>query len=254
MNVIRDISHIANQVDISADQVSKEAQALFQGTTEQAVSIDGLVSNVTAITSQIQTSTMRCSNASQLVDKATGYTVEADTKMEQLITTTKNIDQSSAQIVTIIKTIEDISLKTNILALNASIEAGRSGTEGKGFSVIANEIRSLAAKSAEAAQNTNNLINCSIQDIKTGTESTNLAVSAMQVINDCIQAIKTLMDEIAIDSVQQSEMITLVENGIKKISEVVQTNSATSEESAEVSKELSNQAKTLNNLISRFQI
>ena len=62
------------------------------------------------------------------------------------------------------------------------------------------------------------------------------------------------MDEIAIDSVQQSEMITLVENGIKKISEVVQTNSATSEESAEVSKELSNQAKTLNNLISRFQI
>ncbi len=76
----------------------------------------------------------------------------------------------------------------------------------------------------------------------------------MQVINDCIQAIKTLMDEIAIDSVQQSEMITLVENGIKKISEVVQTNSATSEESAEVSKELSNQAKTLNNLISRFQI
>ncbi len=254
MNVIRDISHIANQVDISADQVSKEAQALFQGTTEQAVSIDGLVSNVTAITSQIQTSTMRCSNASQLVDKATSYTVEADTKMEQLITTTKNIDQSSAQIVTIIKTIEDISLKTNILALNASIEAGRSGTEGKGFSVIANEIRSLAAKSAEAAQNTNNLINCSIQDIKTGTESTNLAVSAMQVINDCIQAIKTLMDEIAIDSVQQSEMITLVENGIKKISEVVQTNSATSEESAEVSKELSNQAKTLNNLISRFQI
>ncbi len=254
MNVIRDISHIANQVDISADQVSKEAQALFQGTTEQAVSIDGLVSNVTAITSQIQTSTMRCSNASQLVDKATGYTVEADTKMEQLITTAKNIDQSSAQIVTIIKTIEDISLKTNILALNASIEAGRSGTEGKGFSVIANEIRSLAAKSAEAAQNTNNLINCSIQDIKTGTESTNLAVSAMQVINDCIQAIKTLMDEIAIDSVQQSEMITLVENGIKKISEVVQTNSATSEESAEVSKELSNQAKTLNNLISRFQI
>ena len=131
---------------------------------------------------------------------------------------------------------------------------GRSGTEGKGFSVIANEIRSLAAKSAEAAQNTNNLINCFIQDIKTGTESTNLAVSAMQVINDCIQAIKTLMDEIAIDSVQQSEMITLVENGIKKISEVVQTNSATSEESAEVSKELSNQAKTLNNLISRFQI
>lgn len=254
MNMIRDISNIANQVDTSAEQVSREAQALFQGTTEQAVSIDGLVSNVTSMTSQIQTSTMRCGNASKLVDKATGYTVEADTKMEQLITTTKNIDQSSAQIVTIIKTIEDISFQTNILALNASIEAGRSGTAGKGFSVIANEIRDLAVKSAEAAQNTNNLINSSIQDIKTGTESTNLAVSAMQVINDCIQAIKTLMDEIAAASIQQAEMIILVENGIKKISEVVQTNSTTAEESAEVSKGLSNQAKILNNLISRFHI
>ena len=115
-------------------------------------------------------------------------------------------------------------------------------------------MRNLAAKSAEAAQNTNNLINHSIQDVKTGTESTDMAVSAMQVINNCIQSIKTLMDEIAAASVQQSEMIVLVENGIKEISCVVQTNSAAAEKSAAVSKELSNQARALNGLISRFQI
>ncbi len=94
----------------------------------------------------------------------------------------------------------------------------------------------------------------SIKDVETGTESTNLVVSAMQVINDCIQDIKTLMDEIAAASVQQSEMIVLVEKGMKEISEVVQTNSAAAEESAAVSKELSNQARMLNNLISRFRI
>ena len=123
-----------------------------------------------------------------------------------------------------------------------------------GFSVVADEVRSLAAKSAEAAQNTNNLISRSIQSAKTGTESTDQAVSAMQVINDCIQSIKSLMDEISAASVQQSEMIVLVENGIKEISNVVQDNSTAAEKSASVSKELSQQARTLRVLISRFRI
>ena len=253
-NVIRDISQVARQVDSSAGRVSTGAQALSQGTLEQAASIDGLVANVSTITTQIQTSTVRCGDATDLVRKATGYAAEADTKMEQLTEATQNIDRSSAQIGTIIKTIEDIAFQTNILALNAAVEAARAGSAGKGFSVVADEVRNLAAKSAEAAQNTNSLINRSIQDVKSGTESTDLAVSAMRVIDDCIQSIKELMDEIAAASVQQSEMIVLVENGIKEISAVVQTNSSAAEKSAAVSMELSNQARTLNSLISRFRI
>ncbi len=197
VNIIRDISQVANQVNASADRVSSSAQALAQGTTEQADSVERLITNVTAITTQIQTSTVRCGSASELVDRATGYADEADTKMEQLTAATRNIDQSSTQIGSIIKTIEDIAFQTNILALNAAVEAARAGSAGKGFSVVADEVRNLAAKSAEAAQNTNNLISRSIQSARTGTESTDQAVSAMQVINDCIQSIKTLMDEIA---------------------------------------------------------
>ena len=253
-SVIRDISLVAGQVDTSADRVSSGAQALSQGTVEQAASITGLVSNVTEITSQLQTSTVRCGSASDLVARATGYADEADTKMAQLLTATHNIDQSSAQIGTIIKTIEDIAFQTNILALNAAVEAARAGAAGKGFAVVADEVRNLAAKSAQAAQNTNTLINRSIQDVKTGTESTDLAVSAMQVIGDCISSIKALMDEIAAASVQQSEMIVLVENGIKEISAVVQANSSAAEKSAAVSKELSGQARTLNGLIGRFRV
>ncbi|MDE6839461.1 MAG: methyl-accepting chemotaxis protein [Oscillospiraceae bacterium] len=252
--VIRDISQVAGQVDASADRVSSGAQALSQGTMEQAASISALVSHVTDITAQIQTSTVRCGSATQLVGQATGYAAQADTKMEQLLTATHNIDQSSTQIGTIIKTIEDIAFQTNILALNAAVEAALAGSAGKGFSVVADEVRTLAAKSAQAAQNTNSLINRSIQDVKTGTESTDQAVSAMQLINDCIASIKALMDEIAAASVQQSEMIVLVENGIKEISSVVQANSAAAEKSACVSKELSGQARTLNGLIGRFQI
>jgi len=254
VHIIRDISNVANQVNTSAGRVATGAQELSHGTMEQADSVEGLVSNVTSITSQIQNSAVHCGNASELVDKAIGYAKEADKKMEQLITATQNIDQSSAQIVTVIKTIEDISFQTNILALNASVEAARAGKAGAGFSVVAEEVRSLAAKSAEAAQNTNDLISRSIQDVKTGTQSTDLVVSTMKIIDECIQSIKTLMDQISTASVRQSEMIVQAENGIKEISQVVQTNTASAKESANVSKELSDQAHTLNSLLSRFRI
>lgn len=252
--IIRDISQVAGQVDESAELVSSGAQALAQGTTEQAASIDGLMTNVTAITSQTKTSRDRCTSASELVDRASGYAAEADTKMEHLTKATQTINESSARIGSIIKTIEDIAFQTNILALNAAVEAARAGSAGKGFSVVADEVRSLAGKSAEAAQNTNDLISYSIESAKAGTESTGQAVSAMQVISDCIQSIKTLMDEIAAASVQQSEMISLVESGIREISAVVQSNSSAAEKSALVSRELSQQARTLNGLISRFRI
>lgn len=252
--VMRDITKVASQVDNGANQVSAGAQALSHGTSQQKVSINGLVSNVTDITEQIQNSTARCGTASDLVAKATGYAAEADTKMEQLVAATKNIDQSSAQIVSIIKTIEDIAFQTNVLALNASIEASRAGTAGKGFSVVSDEVRSLASKSAEAAKDTSTLIGQSIDAAKTGTESSSLAISAMQVIGECIQSIKSLMDEISRASVQQSEMIVAVENRIKEVSKVIEANSDAAEESAAVSNELSSQARTLNQLIGQFRI
>lgn len=174
--------------------------------------------------------------------------------MEQLITATRNLDQSSAKISSITKTIEDIALQTNLLALNASIEATRAGAAGKGFSVVSDEVRSLAAKSAEAARNTSSLIDRSIHDVKTGAESTNMAISAMQIISECIQSIKTQMDEIALASVQQSEMIVSVENRIKEVSRVIQENSDAAEKSAAISNALSEQSRTLNHLISQFRI
>ncbi len=253
-DVMQEISQIAAQVNSGANQVSAGAQSLSHGTMQQKDSMSRLVSNVTDITTQIQNSAVRCGNASSLVDKATGYAAEADTKMEQLITATKNIDRSSSQIGTIIKTIEDIAFQTNILALNAAVEAARAGEAGQGFSVVSDEVRNLASKSAEAASNTGTLIGRSINDVRTGTESTNLAISAVQLITECIQSIKTLMDEISQASVQQSEMIISVENRIKEVSRVIEENSDAAEESAAISNELSGQARTLNQLISQFRI
>lgn len=252
--VMRDITQIARKVNNGANQVSAGAQSLSSGAAQQKESINGLVSNITDITEQIQNSAVRCGNASDLVSRATGYAAEADDRMEQLTTATRSLEESSAKISSITKTIEDIAFQTNILSLNASIEAARAGTAGKGFAVVSDEVRSLAAKSAEAAKSTSTLINCSIQDVRTGTESTNLVMAAMQVISECIQSVKVQMDEIALASVQQSEMIVSVENRIKEVSKVIQANSDAAEESAAISNELSEQSQTLNQLISQFRI
>ena len=252
--VMQDIAQVAAQVDSGAYQVSAGVQTLSQGTTEQSASVEGLVAHMMELSARIQDSAVRCKNASELVDKANGYAAQADTKMAQLTAATKNIDESSNQIGGIIKTIEDIAFQTNILALNAAVEAARAGTAGKGFSVVADEVRNLAAKSSEAAQNTNVLIGRSIQDARTGTVSTDQAISAVSIINDCIQSIKVLMDEIATASLRQSEMVASVEEGIKEISKVVQANSTAAGGSAVASQELSAQANTLNGLIRQFRI
>ncbi len=251
---MNEISSVATQVDADAYQVSAGMQTLSQGSLEQSTSIDGLVAHMSDLTGQIKGSAVRCGDASDLVDKATGYAAEADTKMAQLTVATKNIDHSATQIKGIIKTIEDIAFQTNILALNASVEAARAGSAGKGFSVVAEEVRSLAAKATEAAQNTGELIGRSINDVEMGTASSDVYISAMNIINDCIQSIKILMDEIALASVRQSEMVASIDSGIKEISRVVQANSMAAAENADISKKLSGQANALSGLIGQFRI
>lgn len=254
VNVIRDISQVAGEVGASAVRVSTDAQALAQGTTEQAASVDGVVTNVSAITAQIQTSTVRCGSASALVAQATGYAAEADTKMEQLTAATRNIDQSSAQIGTIIKTIEDIAFQTNILALNAAVEAARAGTAGKGFAVVADEVRNLASKSDEAAKATKDLIENSIQATQRGSQIVGEVSDSLKKTQELVVQSNDAIATIAEAIKEEAGSLAQVSEGIGQISSVVQTNSASSEESAAVSSELFEQVHVLEDETKRFKL
>ena len=236
------INQTAGLVSDESEQVASDAQILSNGATEQASAIEELSASIQELSGQVKSTSQDADDARKSSIDLAGKLQACSKKMEELTSAMEDISQSSQQISGIIKTIEDISFQTNILALNAAVEAARAGTAGKGFSVVADEVRNLAAKSSEAAGNTSTLIGRSLQDVKTGTESTNLAISAMQVISDCIQSIKTLMDDIALASVQQSEMIVSVENRIKEVSKVIEENSDAAEESAAISNELSEQA------------
>ncbi len=237
-----------------AAQMNGQSAQLHQASLEQNRSTEELVHEVTHVKERLVDVTESSGQTRVQTEEITRRVQGANEQMEALSSAMDDISANAQQITKIAKDIEDIAFQTNILALNAAVEAAHAGEAGRGFAVVAEEVRSLAAESGEAVQSTSVLIGGSVQDVNTGTAAAGDVISAVQIINECIQSIKMLMDDLARASVRQSEMIVSVEEGIQEIERVVQTNSAVAEESAAVSRELSDQAKTLNSLIGQFRV
>ncbi len=251
---LNEINTAADQVAAGADQVSSGAQALSQGTTEQAASVEELAATINEITKDIQSNAELAKQSNQFSQSAGALLKDSQDKMNQLIQAMKEISDSSGEISRIIKTIEDIAFQTNILALNAAVEAARAGAAGKGFAVVADEVRNLAAKSAEASKSTSALIECSIHAVENGTRIVNETAASLEATAEKAKEALMSVDNISENSNAQASAAAQVNIGIDQISSVVQTNSATAEESAAASQQLSGQAAMLKQLIGEFQL
>ncbi len=248
------IEESAEQVSSGAKQVSGGAMVLSQGTAEQASSIEELSATINDISEQIKHNANNSNNVSRITQNAANG-VEENSKQVGLMTDAMyDIKESTNEILKIIKAIDDIAFQTNILALNAAVEAARAGAAGKGFAVVADEVRNLASKSAEAAKSTAFLIENSIKSVERGTkiadETKKSIISMVEGIRESVK----LVDEISEASNKQAESIMHVTLGIEQISAVVQTNSATSEESAAASEELSDQSYLLKEAVEKFKL
>ncbi len=248
------ITRSSSQVNSGAEQVSSAAQALSQGSSEQASSVEELSATIAEISEKIAANASNAKTASEKSNLAGESINLSNEKMKQLINAMQEISETSDQIGKIVKTIEDISLQTNILAINAAIEAARAGEAGKGFSVVAEEVRNLATKSGEAAKNTTVLIGSALAAINNGTSIVNETAEALsETVMGTVEVVADI-GAISKASESQADAISQVSIGIDQISKVVQMNSATAEQSAAAAEELSSQSAMLNELVGKFKL
>lgn len=244
----------SESVSSGSRQMSIGAQSLSQGAVEQSSAVEELEGTIGGISQQVGQAAENARQASLKVTEVSSNLLESNQKMQEMIHAMEEISDSSNEIVKIINTIETIAQQTNILALNSSVEASRAGDSGKGFAVIAKEVRELAGKSSEASKSTNSLIERSIRAVEYGTKIANETATQLAAVVEGTKEVVETTNWIADAARSQSESVSQIQERIQQIANVVQTNSATAQESAATSQELSSQAGLLKNLIGMFRL
>ena len=237
-----------------AEGVADGANNLAKSVSEQTVLINEIVSGIGAVADRVNANVVHTDNA-KVISRDTAEAVDdSNRQMEQLLGAMNEISESSEEIKKIIVTIESIASQTNILALNASVEAARAGAAGKGFAVVADEVRNLAGKSAEAANSTTMLIQTTVDAINRGNSLVGEVADKMNDVQRSAGQVAEINGKISDASKTAAEAITQVTTGVDQISAVVQNNSATAEQSAAASEELSGQSNILKNLVDGFKL
>lgn len=244
----------AEMVSGGAEQVAAGSQTLAQGASEQAETVEKLAVSVQEISQQIKKNAEGASHANGRVTVIEKEALQSSRRMKDMLDAMREIKETSRRIVKINKTVEDIAFQTNILALNASVEAARAGAESRGFAAVADEVRNLAEMSSEASKSTALLLAASLDAVTNGSEVAAETAASLDDVVRGVQELSESMDKISAASGEQAHAIELVTQGIGKISDIVQMNSATAEESAAASEGLSAQAQLLKELTGKFQL
>lgn len=248
------IGEASEQVQAGSGNLADASQNLAEGATEQAGAVQELHATISDITATMGKSV---ESADESYMKAQKYANEADSsreEMAEMMAAMKRINDTSTRIGNIISEIEAIAAQTNLLSLNASIEAARAGEAGRGFSVVADEIRDLADQSAKAAVDTRELIENSIKEVTEGNRVAERVADSIKSVVDGINQIADFTQNLKVMVNDQAEAMRQAEIGVNQISEVVQSNAATAEEALATSQELSAQAITLDGLVSQFKL
>ncbi len=252
--IFKKINQTVQEISLSSDQLSDASNNLSEGASDQAASLEEVTASLVQISSQVQTNTENVVRSSELAESVKNSAEIGNDQMNKLVSAMSEINNSADEIKRIVKVIDDIAFQTNLLSLNANIEAARVGKYGKGFAVVAESVRNLAIESGASVKETTDLVDSAIQNIHTGTELLKKMAEQFELIVEKIAEVNSLSIEIANASQEQTSGLEQISTALNQVEDVVQSNTANAEENAATSRELAIQASELKEMLDYFKI
>lgn len=239
----------ADQVAAASEQLSESSQQLAEGSSENAASIEETSSTLSQTSSMVQQNTENTREAAILSIDTKKSAEKENEEMADMLSAMEDIKKSSSEISKIIKVIDDIAFQTNILSLNAAVEAARAGEAGAGFAVVAEEVRNLAQRSAQAAKDTASMIETSVERAATGVTIAKKVADSLNEITGKVEKVHAIMDEINVASQEQAQGVGQINKAVSQMEQVTQSIASNAEESASASEELNAQAENMKEIV-----
>jgi len=252
--VFTQIRDAADFIESSSQEISTGNNNLSHRAEQQAANLEETAASMEELTSIVKNTAVNANEASQAVNSAKDLAVKGGDVVKSAITAMQEINESSNKIAEIISVIDEIAFQTNLLALNASVEAARAGEQGRGFSVVASEVRNLAQRSATAAKQSSELIQNSVQKVRTGTAFVNETGVALNEIVSSVGKASEIVDQIAIASSEQTAGIEQVNLAVGQLDEITQQNAALAEQASAASISMSEQSTNMIHLLNFFKL
>ncbi len=253
-NTLTQVSDAVVQVGDGAVVVSNVSTSLSRGVETSESVLKDISDMVSSVDKQVQQNAASAADANKLGIASREAANRGYESASQLSAAMAEIRQSGTKIASVVKLIDDIAFQTNLLALNAAVEAARAGRQGKGFSVVADEVRNLAARSAKAAHETGEMVQSMVGLMETGAHLAERSDREFREIVDLATQVAGLFQTIVEASDTQSHAVAQIVDSLARIGKVIQNNSSNAQEMAMSATELSRQAEELRQMVSHFRL